>query len=298
MAPFYFLLMKNKSIKNKENIGYLYIFPWLIGFVLLQLYPLANSLRYSFTDIRLGGEYNFIGLANYIRMFTKDKNLIKSLLTTGKYLLMSVPAKLIFALVVAMLLSKKIKGIKAFRTIYYMPSIMGGSVAISALWKVMFMKEGIVNNLLGTNINWLGDPKYALFTITLIDIWQFGSSMVLFFAALKNVPKELYEAAQIDGTGKLKTFFNITLPMISPIIFFNLVMQTINTIQNYSSAYVVTGGGPLMSTNVLALKIYEDAFVKSNLGYASAESWLLFASLLALTGIIFATSKLWVFYND
>lgn len=115
MAPFYFLLMKNKSIKNKENIGYLYIFPWLIGFVLLQLYPLANSLRYSFTDIRLGGEYNFIGLANYIRMFTKDKNLIKSLLTTGKYLLMSVPAKLIFALVVAMLLSKKIKGIKAFR---------------------------------------------------------------------------------------------------------------------------------------------------------------------------------------
>ena len=179
-----------------------------------------------------------------------------------------------------------------------MPSIMGGSVAISALWKVMFMKEGIVNNLLGTNINWLGDPKYALFTITLIDVWQFGSSMVLFFAALKNVPKELYEAAQIDGTGKLKTFFNITLPMISPIIFFNLVMQTINTIQNYSSAYVVTGGGPLMSTNVLALKIYEDAFVKSNLGYASAESWLLFASLLALTGIIFATSKLWVFYND
>lgn len=298
MVPFYFLFMKNKNIRIKENIGYLYILPWLIGFILLQLYPLANSLRYSFTDIRLGGEYKFIGLANYIRMFTKDKDLIKSLVTTGKYLLMSVPAKLIFALVVAMLLSKKIKGIKIFRTIYYMPSIMGGSVAISALWKVMFMKAGIVNNLLGTNINWLGDPKYALFTITLIDVWQFGSSMVLFFAALKNVPKELYEAAQIDGTGKLKTFFNITLPMISPIIFFNLVMQTINTIQNYSSAYVVTGGGPLMSTNVLALKIYEDAFVKSNLGYASAESWLLFASLLTLTGIIFTTSKLWVFYND
>lgn len=289
----------NKKIKDlKKNVGYLYILPWILGFLILQLYPLINSFWYSLTDIRMGGEYNFIGLDNYIRMFTQDRDVRGSLWVTLKYILMAVPAKLIFALAVAMILNIRIKGIRVFRTIYYLPSILGGSVAISALWRVMFMKTGVVNNLLGTSVNWLGDPKYALFTITLIDVWQFGSSMVLFFAALKQVPKDLYEAAQIDGSGKIRCFFKITLPMISPIILFNMVMQTINTIQNYTSAYIVTGGGPLKSTNVMSLKIYQDAFVKSNLGYASAESWVLFCMLLGLTGIIFATSKYWVFYSD
>lgn len=281
-----------------EKQGYLYILPWVLGFLLLQFMPLVNSLRYSFTNIKLGGDYTFIGFDNYVRMFTKDKDLINSIVVTLKYILMSVPAKLVFALLVALLLSMKIKGIRFFRTIYYLPSILGGSVAISALWRVMFMKSGIINNLLGTEINWLGDPRYALFTITLIDVWQFGSSMVLFFAALKQVPKDLQEAAQIDGAGKVRRFFKITLPMISPIILFNLVMQTINTLQNYTSAYVVTGGGPIKSTYVMGLKIYEDAFVKSDLGYASAESWLLFLGLLALTGGIFASARKWVFYGD
>lgn len=281
-----------------EKQGYLYILPWVLGFLLLQFMPLVNSLRYSFTNIKLGGDYTFIGFDNYVRMFTKDKDLINSIVVTLKYILMSVPAKLVFALLVALLLSMKIKGIRFFRTIYYLPSILGGSVAISALWRVMFMKSGIINNLLGTEINWLGNPRYALFTITLIDVWQFGSSMVLFFAALKQVPKDLQEAAQIDGAGKVRRFFKITLPMISPIILFNLVMQTINTLQNYTSAYVVTGGGPIKSTYVMGLKIYEDAFVKSDLGYASAESWLLFLGLLALTGGIFASARKWVFYGD
>ena len=290
--------MIKKRIRLKENIGYLYILPWILGFLLLQLYPLINSFWYSLTDIRMGGEYKFIGFENYIRMFTQDRDVPGSLWVTLKYILMAVPAKLIFALAVAMLLNMKIKGIRVFRTIYYLPSILGGSVAISALWRVMFMKSGVVNNLLGTSTNWLGDPQYALFTITLIDVWQFGSSMILFFAALKQVPKDLYEAAQIDGSGKIRCFFKITLPMISPIVLFNIVMQTINTIQNYTSAYIVTGGGPIKATNVMSLKIYQDAFVKSNLGYASAESWVLFSMLLALTGVIFFTSKFWVFYSD
>ncbi len=290
--------MKKKMKGFKKNIGYLYIMPWILGFFILQLYPLVKSFWYSLTDIRMGGEYNFIALNNYIRMFTQDRDVPGSLWVTLKYILMAVPAKLIFALAVAMLLNIRIKGIRVFRTIYYLPSILGGSVAISALWRVMFMKTGVVNNLLGTSVNWLGNPKYALLTITLIDVWQFGSSMVLFFAALKQVPIDLYEAAQIDGSGKVRCFFKITLPMISPIILFNMVMQTINTIQNYTSAYIVTGGGPLKATNVMSLKIYQDAFVKSNLGYASAESWVLFCMLLALTGIIFATSKYWVFYSD
>lgn len=292
------MIIIKKRIRLKENTGYLYILPWLLGFLLLQLYPLINSFWYSLTDIRMGGEYQFIGLENYIRMFTADRDVPGSIVVTLKYILMAVPAKLVFALAVAMLLNMKIRGIRVFRTIYYLPSILGGSVAISALWRVMFMKSGVINGILGTSINWLGDPNYALATITLIDVWQFGSSMVLFFAALKQVPKDLYEAAQIDGAGKIRCFFKITLPMISPIILFNMVMQTINTIQNYTSAYIVTGGGPLKSTNVMSLKIYQDAFIKSNLGYASAESWVMFLMLLGLTGIIFASSKLWVFYSD
>ena len=288
--------MKRKKLGEAK--GYLYIFPWIIGFLMFQLIPLVNSFRYSLTDIKLGGEYQFIGIENYIRMFTEDVDLFNSMWVTIKYIIMVVPAKLIFALVVAMILSMKIKGIRIFRTMYYLPSILGGSVAISALWRVMFMKSGIINNLIGTDINWLGDPKYALFTIGLIDIWQFGSSMVLFFAARKQVPRDLYEAAQIDGAGKVKVFFKVTLPLISPVMLFNIVMQTINALQNYTSAYVVTGGGPLKSTNIMALKIYEDAFVKSDLGYASAESWLLFIFLLCLSGFIFFTSKYWVFYSD
>lgn len=290
--------MRKRKKRFGDAKGYIYILPWIAGFLMFQLLPLANSFRYSLTDIKLGGEYSFIGLDNYIRMFTGDADILNSVLVTLKYIFITVPAKLIFALAVAMLLSMKIKGIRIFRTIYYLPSILGGSVAISALWRVMFMKTGIVNNLLGTEINWLGDPKYALLTIGLIDVWQFGSSMVLFFAALKQVPADLYEASQIDGAGKIRVFFRITLPMISPVMLFNIVMQTINALQNYTSAYVVTGGGPIKSTNVMALKIYEDAFVKSDLGYASAESWLLFVILLALTGMIFATSRFWVFYGD
>ena len=289
--------MKKKK-KFGDAKGYIYILPWVIGFLMFQMLPLANSFWYSLTNIKLGGEYDFIGAANYIRMFTADVDIVNSVWVTIKFILFTVPAKLIFALMVAMLLSMKIKGIRVFRTVYYLPSILGGSVAISALWRVMFMKTGIINNLLGTDINWLGDPRYALFTIGLIDIWQFGSSMVLFFAALKQVPSDLYEAAEIDGAGKIRMFFRITLPMISPVMLFNIVMQTINALQNYTSAYVVTGGGPIKSTNIMALKIYEDAFVKSDLGYASAESWLLFVLLLGITGVIFITSKFWVFYSD
>lgn len=290
--------MRKRLKKLGEAQGYIYILPWIAGFLLFQMLPLLNSFWYSLTNIKLGGEYDFIGAANYIRMFTGDVDIANSVFVTIKYILITVPAKLIFALIVAMLLSMKIKGIRIFRTIYYLPSILGGSVAISALWRVMFMKTGIVNNLLGTDINWLGDSKYALLTIGLIDVWQFGSSMVLFFAALKQVPSDLYEAAEIDGAGKIRMFFRITLPMISPVMLFNIVMQTINALQNYTSAYVVTGGGPIKSTNIMALKIYEDAFVKSDLGYASAESWLLFLMLLGITGVIFATSRFWVFYSD
>lgn len=292
---------KRQKIKNKY-IGLLYIMPWVAGFLFLQLYPFAVSLWYSFTDIALAGDYDFVGIANYIRLFTKDADFKKSLSVTINYVLYTVPGKLICALAVALILNLKLKGIKLFRTIYYLPSILGGSVAVSALWRVMFMKTGIVNNLLGkvgiAPINWLGDPTTSLFTISLIEMWQFGSSMVIFLAALKQVPTDLYDAAKVDGSGRMRTFFKITLPMISPIILFNIVMQTINALQNFTSAFVITKGGPVKSTYLMGLKLYEDAFSKFSLGYASAQSWIMFLLILIFTGIIFGTSKYWVFYSD
>lgn len=289
--------IKRTDLK-KQNEGFLYIIPWILGFLFLQLLPLLNSIKYSMTNIKLGGDYSFIGLQNFIKMFSFDKDFWNSILVTIKYIILSVPTKIVFALFVAVILNKKVRGVNFFRTIYYIPSIMGGSVAIAALWRIMFMKEGVVNKFLGTAISWLGDPKYALFTISLIDVWQFGSSMVLFLAALKQVPTELYESALIDGASRGRCFWKITLPLISPIILFNFVMQTINAIQNYTSSYIVTGGGPLKSTYVMGLKIYEDAFVKSKLGYASAESLFLFFLLLVGTGLIFLLAKYWVFYSD
>ena len=191
--------------------GLLFIAPWLIGFITLQAYPLIMSFYYSFTDFSILKPGKWVGLQNYINLFTKDKYFLKSCGITVKYALMAVPMKLIMALAVAMLLNMKLKGINMFRTIYYLPSIMGGSVAISVLWRFLFMKEGTINNLLAKfhipAVNWLGAPDVALVTIALLVVWQFGSSMVLFLASLKNVPTELYEAAEMDGASRWKQFW-------------------------------------------------------------------------------------------
>jgi oligogalacturonide transport system permease protein len=282
--------------------GMMFIFPWILGFALLQCYPLLMSLYYSFTDFSILKEGKWVGLENYVNLFTKDKYFWKSFGITIKYSLMAVPMKLIMALFIAMLLNMKLKGINLFRTIYYLPSIMGGSVAISVLWKFLFMKDGIINNLLSMiripKIDWLGDPKIALVTISLLVVWQFGSSMVLFLAGLKNVPTELYEAASVDGASKLRQFISITVPMITPIIFFNLLMQIIQALQEFTSAFIITNGGPNHGTYLLGVKIYEEAFKSLKMGYASATSWVLFVTILLITIVVFKTSDRWVFYND
>lgn len=287
---------------KRQFIGFVYILPWVIGFLLFQLYPFAVSFLYSFTDLKVAGDFRFIGLENYARLFTRDPDFIKSAQVTIQYLLMVVPGKLLSALIVALILNMRLRAINLYRTIYYLPSILGGSVAISALWRVMFMKTGIVNNLtayLGfAPVNWLGDPKYALFTISMVEMWQFGSSMVLFLAALKQVPQELYDAARVDGSKWLRTFFSITLPMISPVLFFNIIMQAINALQNFTAAFVVTKGGPIKSTYLMGIKLYEDAFSRYSMGYASAQSWVMFAALAVFTVVVFRTSNAWVYYND
>ena len=282
--------------------GLCYTLPWLIGFLAFTLYPILSSIYYSFTDFSITNTPKWIGLANYIEIFTKDKLAIPSLIVTFKYVFLSVPAKLIFALLIAMLLSSNMKGVKIYRTVYYLPSILGGSVAIAVLWRFLFRRDGIVNLILEAvglhYVDWIGSPKFALGTVALLAVWQFGSSMVLFLAGLKQVPPELYEAARVDGASKLRQFFTITLPMISSIIFFNTIMQLINGFQEFTGPYVVTSGGPLNSTYVFAIHLYNSAFKYFKTGYASALSWILFVVILVFTLVLFKLSSKFTYYED
>lgn len=294
--------MNRKKTMKREYQAYLYILPWILGFAILQLYPFVSSFIYSFTDYTVGAKATFQGLANYKKLFTQDKEFWNSLKVTILFALYTVPGKLIMALAVAMFLNRELKGINLIRTLYYIPSLLGGSVAVALLWRLMFLDNGVINAILSALhlpvIQWLGDTRYALRTICMLEIWQFGSSMVMFLAALKQVPRSLYEAAEIDGAGKVTRFFHITLPQISPIIFFNLINQTIQALQNFTSAQVITEGGPLKSTYVLGLKLYKEGFSYFKMGYASAISWVVFAAIMIFTLAIFASSKLWVHYAD
>ncbi|HCU30264.1 MAG: sugar ABC transporter permease [Sphaerochaeta sp.] len=288
--------------KRYNYTGYLYILPWIIGFLLLQLVPLINSFWYSFTNFQLLGDPKFLGLENYKKIFTADPTFLQSLKVTSYYVLIAVPLKISFALVIAIILNQNIKGINLFRTLYYIPSILGGSVAISVLWKYLFMNQGVVNNLIGQfgfkAVDWLGDPRFALGTISLVTVWQFGSSMLLFLAGLKQIPVSQYEAARIDGAGRMRIFWQITIPELSPIILFNLIMQMINAFQDFTSAFVITQGGPLKSTYLYGLMLYDQGFKFFKMGYSSALSWILFAIILFFTSLTFRSSESWVHYGD
>jgi oligogalacturonide transport system permease protein len=288
--------------KKSECAGLLYILPWFVGFLSLQMVPLINSFRYAFTNFQLIGNYRFVGLDNFIQIFTNDEVFLQSLKVTFIYIFMAVPGKLSFALFIAVILNQKRRGINTFRTLYYLPSIFGGSVAISALWKFLFMKDGVVNRIIGIAYipaqDWLGSPKWALFTISLVTVWEFGSSMVLFLAGLKQIPETLYEAARIDGAGRVRIFFRVTLPLLTPILFFNLIMQMINAFQQFTNAFVITQGGPLKSTYLYGMMLYEQGFRFFKMGYASALSWILFAIIFVFTSLTFRSSSSWVHYGD
>lgn len=291
------------NLKRKyDNWGYLFIVPWILGFLTFQFYPLLQSLWYSLTDYRLLGDIHFIGLKNYIDIFTKDVNFWNSVKVTIYSMLIRVPLRVLIALMIAVLLNAKLQGIGLYRTVYYLPSIFGGSVAISVVWRFLFMRNGLINQILGTigiaPYDWLGSTSTALFVVNLVSVWQFGASMVIFLAGLKQVPESLYEAARIDGANNVQRFFRITLPQISPILFFNLVMQSINALQEFTIPFVITKGGPAKSTYLYSMMIYENGFKFFKMGYASALSWLLFIAIIIISGIFFATSKFWVHYSD
>lgn len=294
--------VRRRIIDKQSYSGIIYILPWLAGFIAFQLYPLLASLYYSFTNFNMLGTPKFIGLKNYIDIFTSDTTFLSSVKATLLYVMAVVPGKLVFALLMALLLNIKLRFINIYRTVYYLPSILGGSVAVSILWHFLFMKEGTVNLLLGIigipPIGWLSNPNIAIFTLGGLQIWQFGVPMVLFIAALKQVPAELYESAKVEGSSRIHSFFFITLPFLTPIILFNLVMQTNSAFQEFTAAFIVTNGGPLYSTYLYAMNLYEQAFKFYKMGYASALSWLLFIVIFAFTLILFKTSRLWVFYGD
>lgn len=285
----------------RRNIGLLYILPWLIGFLVFKLYPFGSSLVYSFTDFNLFKGISEVGVMNYVEAFTSRK-ITTALKTTFKYAFFTVPLKLVFALFIAYILNFKIKGVNLFRTAYYVPSILGGSVAIAVLWKALFRDEGLVNTVLGffgvNGPSWLSDPKYALFIICILRIWQFGSAMVIFLAALKAVPEDLYEAATIDGASKWCQFRSITLPMISPVIFYNLVTQLVQAFQEFNGPFIITQGGPRNSTTLISLLVYNYAFKSNDMGMANALAWIMFIIVLVFTIIAFVSQKYWVYYGD
>lgn len=292
--------MKKKSFVS-NNIGFFFVLPWLIGFLVFRLYPFASSLIYSFTDYDLFKGINEVGIMNYKEIFTSPK-ILKALGVTMKYSFITVPLKLVAALFIAYILNFKIKGVNLFRTAYYIPSILGGSVAIAVLWKAIFRDDGLLNMVLGMvgidGPSWLSDTKYALITISLLRVWQFGSAMVVFLAALKNVPGELYEAASLDGAGKWRQFFSVTVPLITPVIFYNLITQLCQAFQEFNGPYIITGGGPRNSTTLLSLLIYRSAFDSYEMGLASAMAWVMFLIVLVLTVIAFISQKYWVYYGD
>ncbi|OUS74354.1 ABC transporter permease [Paenibacillus sp. MY03] len=288
--------------RNYQYVGLLYVLPWVVGLLVFQFYPFLSSFYYSFTDFNMVSAPTFVGLDNYKKILTDDPGFLQALKVTTIYVLMAVPVKLAFALLIALILSAKLRGINFFRTMYYLPSILGGSVAISVLWRFLFMKDGVVNGMTGAlglpAVDWLGDPDIALYTLGMLSVWQFGSSMVLFLAGLKQIPGDLYEAGAIDGASKTRLFFTITVPLLTPIVLFNLIMQMVNAFQEFTGAFVITNGGPMKSTYLYALKLYEEAFTFFKMGYASALSWVLFVIIMIVTAVIFKSSTYWVHYED
>ncbi len=288
-----------KFIYKENTVGYVFAFPFIFGFLCFSLVPMLTSLYYSFTDYSLGTKTaSFVGIKNFAKLFT-DEIFIKSLGITLKYVLISVPLKLAFALFVAFILTRKSKAVTLYRSLYYIPSLVGGSIAVALVWKQIFARKGLINVVLEAlkfdTVNWFGDEKLALFPLILMSVWQFGSSMIIFAAGLKEIPISYYEAAMIDGAGGWNKFLKITLPCLSPIILYNLVMQTISAFMAFTQAFVITQGGPNNGTMMYALYVYNQAFKYNNMGYACAMSWIMLMVMSIITLVIFKTSKFWVF---
>jgi ABC-type sugar transport systems, permease components len=306
--------------KRNEWAAYLFLAPWIVGILGITILPILASLYLSFTDYRLLRRRppQFIGFDNYVRMFG-DSNWWDSVWVTVRYVVFGVPLQLLVALGLALLLDRGLRGLAFYRSVFYLPSLLGGSVAVAILWRQVFGYEGLFNDFLEVKLNlfgvtlpslaeifgyerfsWIGTSDTALWMIILLHVWTFGSPMIIFLAGLRQIPTMYYEAAAVDGAGRWRQFRSITLPLLSPIIFFNLVLQTIGAFQSFTQAYIISGGtgGPGTSTLFYGLYLYRQGFESYQMGYASAMAWMLLLTIAAVTALFFATSRFWVFYED
>ena len=283
--------------------AYAFLAPWIVGMLGITLGPMLISLYYSFTDYSLLGDPRWAGADNYARLLT-DERFHTSLRVTFLYVALSVPLELVFALLVAVVLNRGLRGLATYRAIYYLPSLLGGSVAVAILWRQIFGRDGLVNDVLAIvgidGPGWVSTPEYSLLTLVVLRVWQFGAPMVIFLAGLRQIPDDVYEAATIDGANVLQRFVRITLPLLSPIIFFNLVLQTIGAFQAFTPAFVISGGtgGPSDSTLFYTLYLYQRAFGSFEMGYAAALAWVLLLIIGVLTGLNFLFRRYWVYSED
>lgn len=292
------------SVLNRDNVaGYVFILPFIIGLLVFTLIPFLTSLYLSFTEYNVLSPAKWIGLDNYKEMFFEDPLFWTSFKVTFKFAFIQVPIKLAVSLLVALILAKATRLTGFYRSAFYIPSLMGGSVAIALLWKQLFSPNGVVNQILGVlglpdDTAWLGDPKTALGTLIALGVWQFGSSMLIFLAAIKNIPYSYHEAAIVDGAGPVRRFFAITLPMLTPIIFFNLINQVIGAFQAFNSSYLITQGRPLNTTLYYGVHLYNKAFDQFKMGYGSAMAWFMLLVIAFFTALIFRSSSAWVYYES
>lgn len=284
--------------------GYLFLAPWLIGFLCLTLGPALGSLYLSMTDFDLLQAPNFVGVDNYVRMVTADPKFVSAMRVTFLYVVLSVPLKLGFALAVAMMLNRGLTGLPIYRAVFYLPSLLGASVAIAVLWRQLFAADGMVNSVLSVfgieGPSWISNPRYSLYTLVILSVWQFGSPMIIFLAGLRQIPTDMYEAASLDGASPWRQFWKITLPLLSPVIFFNFVIQTIEAFKAFTPAFIVSGGtgGPINSTLFYTLYLYQEAFGNFRMGYASALAWVLVVIIAIFTAFSFLSTRYWVHYDE
>lgn len=282
--------------------GFLFISPWFVGFIVLTLIPFVSVIVLGLTHYAIVSLPKWAGLDNFKYMFFQDPRYWTSVGSTLYFTVASVPLKLVFALAIAMMLNTRHHGLAVYRAIYYVPSIVGTSVAVAVMWRQVFSSNGLVNGLLAligvnTQTSWLGDPSTAIWTLILLVVWQFGSPMLIFLAGLKQIPRELYESAAIDGAKPWAQFLRITIPLLTPIIFFNLVLQMVFGLTTFTAPFVITGGAPLDTTNFYALYLYTRAFVNFQMGYASAMAVVLLVFVAVFTALVFRSSPYWVYYE-
>ncbi|MBX9395986.1 sugar ABC transporter permease [Streptomyces sp. TRM72054] len=289
---------------RRENLaGYLFMSPWIAGFLLLTAGPMVASLYFAFTDYNLFTAPNWVGFDNFTKMF-EDPRWQKSVEVTAKYVVIGTPLKLLLALGVALLLAQSRRGQAFYRAAFYAPSLIGASVSVGFVWRALFSDDAIVDrtqSLFGMDVGgWVGNADWILYCLVALTVWQFGAPMVIFLAGLKQVPRELYEAAEVDGAGPLRRFWSITLPMISPVLFFNVLLETIHSFQIFGSAYVVsnTSCGPADATLVYTCYLYQKGFKEAQMGFASAMAWMLLLAVALVTAVLFWSQKRWVHYEE